>query len=174
MADGILTIPHLDRKALARIFSKIVVDPGTGCWLWTASGTTQGYGQIVIRDIRTLSHRFMFAWLVFPIPKGIGSNIPNLDHGCADRRCCNPAHLELVTPKHNTLRGNSTSALNARKTHCPNGHALPTTPNGVGRHGRYRRCRICFNASQRASYRLDPDKKRARVRGYEARIRAQR
>lgn len=35
MADqNLLTIPHLDRRALTRIFSLITVDRATGCWLW--------------------------------------------------------------------------------------------------------------------------------------------
>lgn len=38
--------------------------------------------------------------LVGEIPEGYV-----LDHRCRVRACCNPAHLELVTVRVNTLRG---------------------------------------------------------------------
>jgi hypothetical protein len=64
-------------------------------------------------------HRFAYEMLVGPIPEGM-----QLDHVCRNRACVNAAgaHLEPVTGRENTLRGNGPCAIHARKTHCPQGH----------------------------------------------------
>ncbi|MGQ7350721.1 HNH endonuclease signature motif containing protein [Quadrisphaera oryzae] len=64
-----------------------------------------------------LVHRRVFEMLIGPIESGMW-----LDHLCRVKRCCNPDHLEPVTPRENTLRGHSPTALNAAKEQCPRGH----------------------------------------------------
>ena len=68
-----------------------------------------------------------------PIPTGL------IDHLCRQRACIRLDHLEVVTQKENTLRGNAASALNARKTHCSYGHPLADAYRIAGR----RVCRQC-------------------------------
>jgi hypothetical protein len=64
----------------------------------------------------------MFKLLVRePDPK---LTLDHLKDKCISRACCNVDHLEEVTSKENVLRGNGLTALNARKTHCLNGHKL--------------------------------------------------
>lgn len=87
-----------------------------GCWVWTGA-LSSGYGSICIDYKETLAHRASYEAHVGPIPKGL-----QLDHLCRNRACINPAHLEPVTSRENTLRGVGPSALNAAKTHCVNGH----------------------------------------------------
>ena len=90
------------------------------CWLWLAGTIKSGklrYGQINIDNKCVLAHRFAYELFVGTIPKGM-----TIDHvkarGCSSTLCVNPAHLEVVTLKVNTLRGNGWGALNARKTYC--------------------------------------------------------
>lgn len=72
----------------------------------------------------------MYAWLVSPIPRGVGKGIPQVDHQCNNAACCNPAHLELVSARYNSLRARRNPIVdNASKTHCVRGHALPDTFN---------------------------------------------
>lgn len=100
------------------------VDPESGCWRWTRNHDAYGYGQLSLgpgsspKGVHRLAHEL---W-VGPIPDGY-----QVDHvlarGCVHRDCLNPAHLEAVTPRENTLRGATLPAANAAKTHCPQGHA---------------------------------------------------
>lgn len=139
-----LTVPHLDTKTLARIFSKIEVNRASGCWNWTAS-TRNGYGQIFFGlDNRPVyAHRLLYAWLVGPIPRSRARGVPVLDHAiCDNARCCNPAHLALVSQRENVTRGPKSFG---GRTICKNGHPLPS----AGKDGR-RRCLVCARAHNRA------------------------
>lgn len=76
-------------------------DQETGCWNWTRTIGSNGYGQIGVGGARKkYAHVASYEELVGPIPDGL-----QLDHLCRNRRCINPAHLEPVTPRENTRRG---------------------------------------------------------------------
>lgn len=90
--------------------------PG-GCWLWTGHVIWSGYGHFSVKSRPVKAHRFAYEMLVGPIPDDL-----QLDHLCRVPCCVNPAHLEPVTARENTLRSGGTSAVNARKTHCIHGH----------------------------------------------------
>lgn len=83
-----------------------------------------------------LAHRVAYEMLVGPIPEG-----KQLDHLCRQRTCWNPAHLEVVTGRENTLRGVGRTAVNAAKTHCSRGHEL--AGDNLYVHDGQRKCRAC-------------------------------
>ena len=166
MADqSYLTIPHLHTKHIRRIFSKIAVHPVTSCWEWTGAHNGAGYGTTSVRNIRSTMHRFMYAWLVEPIPRGLGRDIPQLDHfSCDNRRCVNPAHLRLVSARENNHRSNGKGAQWVRRTHCNYGHILPTHQNrGIGKG------RVCVECQRN---RMNTPEKRAAHAANERRRRA--
>jgi len=75
------------------------VEKTSGCWNWTASLNTSGYGQIGSGGQfgrPHLAHRVAYELEVGPIPEGM-----QVDHLCFNRICVNPAHLRLVTNKQN-------------------------------------------------------------------------
>ena len=105
----------------ARFRKRVKLDPESDCWLWTGAGQGTGYGvyKATSGEPWSMAHRVAYEILVGPIPKGL-----YLDHRCRVRNCVNPAHLEPVTTRTNTLRGNSPPAVNARKVFCIRGHPL--------------------------------------------------
>lgn len=111
------------------------------CWLWTAYIEPRGYGVFRPSGCSTnvKAHRWAYEALVGSIPAGL-----TLDHLCRVRHCVNPTHLEPVTNRENGLRGNTVAAINARKTHCVNGHEF-TPENTTTRSDGGRRCQICLD-----------------------------
>lgn len=115
-----------------------------GCWLWTGRLDRDGYGA-------NSPHRAAWEYFRGQIPAGLQT-----DHLCRVRSCCNPDHLELVTPRENTMRGNGNARVNAAKVVCIHGH--PFTPEntyvhpiGSPRAGR-RTCRTCLRRSYHKYY----------------------
>jgi hypothetical protein len=132
---------------LPRIERDIVVDPIMGCWLWVGPVQPRtGYGVYYSLDCRIFrAHRLIYQLLKGPI------TAPSLDHGDCPKLCVNPEHLDPVTVRENTLRGNGPSAINARKTHCHHGHPLSgdNLKTKQGPHGLMRICRICWRTYHR-------------------------
>lgn len=145
----LLMYPQIN--SFPRFWSKAGITSVSRCWLWKAYATTSGYGQISLRGRPRYAHRLAYELVVGPIPDGL-----QLDHLCRVRRCVNPAHLEPVSNRDNILRGISPHAINARKTHCPQGHPysgdnlLYRALTRAGRICNMRRCRTCRRAHERA------------------------
>jgi len=133
--QGFISIP-----AEERFWAK--VEKTETCWLWTAYQDGGGYGQFRVNGHGILAHRFAYELLIGPIPAGL-----TLDHLCRVRHCVNPAHLEPVSQRENTLRGESFAAQEARRTHCHKGHAYDLLNTRIYRG--WRRCRACAALHQR-------------------------
>ncbi len=115
---------------------------GDGCWLWSGYSKNGRYGWIKIDGQSTPVHRAMYEWIVGPIPDGL-----TIDHLCRNTFCVNPLHMEPVTVKENILRSQGLGAINARKTHCKNGHEF--TPENTRTADGRRSCRECAKEAQR-------------------------
>ena len=79
------------RPAGERFDEKWILDPETGCHLWTANQHKSGYGKVKVNGETFLAHRFAYWQRWGVIPK------PELHHKCRNRLCVNPDHLQAVT-----------------------------------------------------------------------------
>ncbi len=113
------------------------VERTTSCWNWTGAKNVEGYGLAWFNSKLCSAHRISFLLSGNTIPVGM-----NLDHLCRNRGCVNPEHLEPVTQRVNTLRGESFAAKRAKQTHCVNGHEF-TLENTRMKNNGTRQCRAC-------------------------------
>lgn len=140
----------MDRAAAARLHGKVVsiADeilarcipiPECGCLVFEGAWTSDQYGSVRRDGSSRQAHRMVWEDLHGPLPPGV-----DLDHLCRVHPCCNDAHLEPVPHRVNVTRGVSIMAQNARRTHCPQGHAY-TEANSYKRKSRpiERDCRTC-------------------------------
>jgi hypothetical protein len=159
MDNTIFKVNSLSPKLIYTIFSRILFDKKTNCWIWTGNKNQTGYGRVRYLGNKVLLHRLMYSWINHVgLSKVISKDNLIIDHICNNKACCNPDHLRLTTHKINVLRSNGPSAIESRQTHCKNGHLLPAKKNSNGR----RFCQPCNSIWARNRYRrvhkLTPDK----------------
>lgn len=125
--------------------SPCIVGPGVG---------RNGYARVRVDGRVVLAHRWLYIVRYGDPPAGY-----EIDHLCRVRACVNLGHLEAVTKHVNNLRSDSWAGINARKTHCPNGHEY--TPENTNRNRQTgRQCRTCQNAYYVRYAALHREKKR--------------
>lgn len=124
--------PQEKRKVLSRF------TVGDKCWEWTAGKSSKGYGMVYVGGKMQMAYRVVYELYRGAIPEG-----RQLDHLCRNPGCVNPEHLEPVTSKENTLRGEGIAARNARKTHCIHGHKYTPENTIIRKDGAGKECRTC-------------------------------
>ena len=126
-----------------RFIAKIAPDDGTldGCWNWIGA-KGRGYGLFWLNGRNQQAHRVGWMLAGKTIPDGL-----QLDHLCRNRACVRPSHLEPVTHRVNTLRGDTITARESTATECINGH--PFDEENTYRWRGHRLCRECRNAASR-------------------------
>ena len=150
-----------------RLINHLSAD-NNGCWLYKTPAKS-GYGQFGIgRSKAYRAHR-----VSYEIHKGKTPVGYHIDHTCSVKNCCNPDHLEAVTPKENTRRawkrgeakvhpedirlkagriGNA-AAVKAKlaRTHCKKGHEYtPENTRKIPTGGRD--CKQCAKIRTRKHY----------------------
>lgn len=72
---------------------------GSPCWIWVGTRDRRGYGITKVGSNLTFTHRVMYQIANGSIPPG-----NHIDHKCRIKSCCNPKHLEPVSPEENLKR----------------------------------------------------------------------
>ncbi len=128
--------PDVLTPARLRSFMAKIVTAKSGCWLWTAGTSDNGYGSFGGHN----AHRTAYLWFIGDIPPGA-----DVDHTCRQPLCVNPAHLQAVT------RSENLRLVYKRAKTCRRGH--PWVPdNIITRRDGVRTCRACRLLTNRASY----------------------
>lgn len=99
---------------LSYVRSRSIIWPEAdgGCWEWTCSKTSDGYGRFTADNRSYYSHREAF--------KASGRRIPEgwtIDHLCQNKACCNPDHLSPVTRGENSRRARNAYWVAFMKNH---------------------------------------------------------
>ena len=79
-----------------RFEDKIIPEPNSGCHLWCAGCTHDGYGRFRRTGKPELAHRVAYELYTGKIPNGMC-----VLHRCDVTFCCNPDHLFLGTLRDN-------------------------------------------------------------------------
>jgi len=82
------------RDPLERFYEKVMVDPNSGCHLWTGHLMHKGYGffRYSHAEKERLAHRFAWRFAHGNVPEGM-----HVLHKCDTPACVNPDHLFLGT-----------------------------------------------------------------------------
>lgn len=137
----------LPTDAVGRVLRHVVDhSDAKACWIWVGP-IAHGYGVVNIRVCgkwRTVrAHRVAYEAMRGVIPDGLV-----IDHLCMNKRCVNPAHMEVVTNAENTVR--ATVALNRGRA-CPHGGVAGSGVPGAVRVRRRATlsCRLCKRRTDR-------------------------
>lgn len=148
-----------EENSIYERFIKLLTIDSNGCWLYRTPAKS-GYANFgITRHKGYRAHRFSYQIHRGKITEGL-----HIDHLCSVKNCCNPDHLEAVTPKENTRRawqrgeakchsheiqlkagriGNAAAvAKKLAMTHCKKGHEY-SVENTYVKKGGGRDCKAC-------------------------------
>lgn len=143
-----MTINHACKRHqnLEAFVEDRVTQTEAGCWRWNRGGGPGGYAQTTFRGKRRLVHR-VTAFFCLGLDLDDASQI--VDHICRNKKCCNPAHLRIVSQRENVHAPGSLAVAKQRaeKTNCPkcNGEYTTYTPKWL-KGKAVRRCVPCDTA----------------------------
>jgi hypothetical protein len=75
------------------------------CWPWRGAKSDNGYPNISVGGSTVYAHRVAYHLVKGPIPAGM-----IVDHGCGNRSCVRPDHLEAISQGENLRRRHAAAA----------------------------------------------------------------
>ena len=149
-------IPDLSDADLDRLVRSLHVDLADPEACWTQhrkDGTVIEYPP----RFGLAGQNLLTSRVVYRVVLGADPVHATVEHTCGRGKqgCVNPHHMILLSLRDNVMADTShcAGALNARKTHCLNGHPFDSVNTRVGTDAKgrtHRTCRACERARDRA------------------------
>ena len=171
MSRALVIIEGPKSRAQAAFWGRCEPDPNSGCWLWSGTMSSDGYGVTKPPGLgrRTRAHRWALALSGVEVPPDAV-----VMHRCDTPLCVNPAHLSVGTHADNiadkvakgrargptgqrwklpegSRSGANHSRFGKRKTHCKSGHAFTPENTRLTTKGS-QCCRTCEREKALRSY----------------------
>ena len=178
----------MSKERLKRFWEKVDIKGEDECWLWLASATSSGYGCFAYEKNNIQSAHKM-SWAMAKNKNKMSDPSMHVMHTCDVKRCVNPKHLELGTPKQNqndAIKRGITRSIGeiigkpSEKKLCKNGHTRSPEntiykpyPDRNGLKKLYPLCKTCHLQQHREYMARIPKKvKAAYQRAYRAKCKA--
>ena len=134
---------------LKTILSRCCGSKIDGCWIYTGFRNKKGYGRTTYKGRQVLVYNITYGLLIGKVKHGL-----ELHHKCNTPACVNPYHLQQVTHRQNMIDFGTTNycAIQAKKTHCKNGHEFTPENTYKIHHGKNRNCKKCCKQLAKRNY----------------------
>lgn len=178
----------MNEQRLKRFWDKVDIRGEDECWLWLASANSRGYGSFAYEK-NNIQSAHKISWAMAKNKNKMSDPSMHVMHTCDVKRCVNPKHLELGTPKQNqndALKRGLTKSIGeiigkpSEGKSCKNGHTrspenttYKSYPDRNGVKKLYPLCKTC-HLQQHREYmaRIPKEVKAAYQRAYRARCKA--